>query len=103
MMLVGYITHPAHDANLGESVAAGALLGPVISLVLMATRSWRTDLIGTYASTTVAGVAAGLVGGVVLAILDPTSRGRTLGFGAFLGLCLGLALGVGLRRWQDPH
>ena len=101
MMLGGYITHPGYDASLGEAVGAGALLGPVISLVLMATKSWRTDLIGTYASSTVSGVVAGLVGGVVLAIGDPTSPGRALAFGAFMGLCLGLGLGVFLRRWQD--
>jgi len=100
MMLLGYIRQPYE--GLGRAVGTGALLGPVISLVLMATKSWRTDLIGTYASTTVAGLVAGLAGGAVLAISDPAEPGRALAFGAFIGLCLGLALGVALRRWEDP-
>lgn len=100
VMLLSYIRHPYE--GIGQAIGAGVLLGAVISLVLMATKSWRTDLIGTYASTTVAGVAAGLVGGAVLAISDPAEPGKALAFGAFMGLCLGLALGVGLRRWKDP-
>ena len=100
MMLLGYIRQPYE--GLGRAVGTGALLGPVISLVLMATKIWRTDPIGTYASSTVAGVVAGLVGGAVLAISDPKSPVQALAFGAFMGLCLGLGLGVMLRKWQDP-
>jgi hypothetical protein len=86
------------DLTLGRALVGGALLGPIMSLTLMVTKSWRTDLVGHYASWTVAGLVAGLVVGGWLILDDPTTPGLTFGFGAFLGLCFGLGLGA-LFRW----
>ena len=85
---------------LGFALVAGILLGPVVSLTLMATKSWRTDLFGQYASCVLAGIVAGLVLGGMLMLEDPASPGLAFGFGAFLGLCGGLGLGVFYRRWH---
>jgi hypothetical protein len=85
---------------LGFALVAGILLGPVVSLTLMATRSWRKDLVGQYASCVLAGIVAGLALGGMLMLEDPASPGLAFGLGAFLGLCGGLGLGVFYRRWH---
>jgi len=86
---------------LGFALAAGAILGPIVSLTLMATRRWRTGLLGYYASWSVAGVVAGLAIGVVLLLDDPSTPGVAFGFGAFLGFCGGLGLDAFFRQIRD--
>ena len=85
---------PSTHVTLGPALAAGVLLGPVMSLMIMATRNWRTDVVGHYASWGVAGVVAGLVVGGWLMLDDPTSPALALGFGAFLVLCSGIGFGA---------
>jgi len=105
--LLGYaqqaagFARPSTHVTLRLALGAGALLGPVMSLTLMATKSWRTDLIGHYASWIVAGVVAGLAVGGVLLLDDPTTPGLAFGFGAFLGLCGGLGLGAFFRQLHE--
>lgn len=107
LALLGYawqsagLASPWTDLSLGLALAAGALLGPVVSLMLMATKSWRTDLVGHYASWIVAGLVAGVVVGGVLMLEDPTTPGQAFGFGAFLGLCGGLGLGALFRQMRE--
>lgn len=95
LVLLGYTPQ---SWTIGSALAKGALLGPVMSLTLMATKSWRTDLVGYYASWILAGLIAGLALGGALALEDPTTPGLAFGFGAFLGFCSGLALGA-FFRW----
>lgn len=104
LMLLGYalqaggLASPSAHVPPGLALGAGAVLGPVVSLTLMATKSWRTDLAGHYASWTVAGLVAGLAIGGVLVLEDPSTPGLAFGFGAFLGLCGGLGLGAFFRQ-----
>jgi len=98
LALMGYTGSASSSTDLTRALAGGAVLGPIMSLTLMATSSWRTDLVGHYASWTVAGLVAGLVLGGWMVLDDPTTPGLTLGFGAFLGLCFGPGLGA-FFRW----
>jgi uncharacterized membrane protein YhhN len=103
--LLGYaqqaagFTDSSTRISLGLALGAVALLGPVMSLTLMATKSWRTDLVGHYASWIVAGMVAGLTMGGVILLDDPTTPAMAFGFSAFLGLCGGLGLGAFFRVW----